>query len=352
MRIFRTITVAAVVAGLLGTGYLVRVATRHLKPGPETYEVMPGMTLHGFNRELYRRGVMPDSYSLVVLARLRGKSRHLQAGEYRFRPGITAFELLDQVVSGRVVEYPLVFLEGWTFKQMMQAMNAAPKLAHTLAGLNEAQIMQRLGYPGVRAEGRFYPDTYYYSLGTSDVQILRRAFQRMADALENEWGERDPAVPLKTPDEALTLASIIEKETGQASERPLIAGVFVNRLRIRMKLQTDPTVIYGMGDRYRGNIRLEDLRRSTPYNTYIHYGLPPTPIAMPSIESLHAALHPAQTKDLYFVSRGDGGHVFSETLAEHVRAVRKYQIAPQSRGMTPNAKLASRKARATQRRSR
>lgn len=328
MRIFKVVLAAALVIALLGAGYLLRVATQRLNPGPDIYEVTPGMTLHGFNRELQRRGVTSDAYSLVILAYLRGKSRHLQAGEYRFRPGITAFQLLDQVVSGRVVEYPLVFVEGWTFKEMMKAMDAAPKLAHTLAGLSDAQIMARLGYPGIPPEGRFYPDTYYYSLGTTDVQILRRAYDRMAEALAQEWGERDPTVPLKTPEDALTLASIIEKETGQPSERPLIAGVFINRLRIGMKLQTDPTVIYGMGDRYHGDIRTADLRRNTPYNTYVHYGLPPTPIAMPSIQSLRAALHPAKTKDLYFVSRGDGTHVFSETLAEHDRAVRKYQIAP------------------------
>lgn len=330
-------------AGLLTVaGYVYWVGTVRLQPGDETYVVAPGTSLRAFNRQLHERGVLPDGYSLVWLARLQGHSRALKAGEYRFRPGITPLALLDQVVAGRVVEYPLIIIEGWTFKQVLQALSAAPKLTYTLTGLSDQQIMARLGYAGVHPEGRFFPDTYYYSKGMTDAQILQRAYAKMQRYLQAEWEARDPSVPLKSADEALILASIVEKETGQADERPQIAGVFVNRLRKRIRLQTDPTVIYGMGDEYRGNIRLKDLRTKTPYNTYVIYGLPPTPIAMPGAAAIHAALNPARTNAIYFVSRGDGSHVFSEHLHDHNAAVVKYQL--KGRNSTPAVIVAPAKA--------
>lgn len=325
----RSVARALWLVGALATAfaaYLVWVATLRLDPGAETYVVEPGTSLHAFTRQLARQGLLPDRYSLVWLARLKGQSRGLKAGEYRFRKGITPLELLEQVVAGRVVEYPFLIVEGWNFRQVLAALDAAPKLTRTLQGQTPKQVMQRLGFPDVHPEGRFYPDTYYYSRGMTDATLLQSAFKKMETLLEQEWGGRDPTVPLKRPEDALILASIVEKETGQADERPLIAGVFVNRLRIGMRLQTDPTVIYGMGDAYKGNIRLQDLRHSSPYNTYIIRGLPPTPIAMPGIDAIRAVLHPAPTRALYFVSRGDGSHIFSETLKEHNEAVIKYQL--------------------------
>lgn len=311
---------------LLGAIYLLAVSMMRVDPGEESYVVQPGTSLRAFSRQLYQQGVLVDPYSLVALAYLQGRSRGLKAGEYRFAKGITPLALLDQVIAGRVVEYPLVILEGWTFKQMMQAIEAAPKLVHTLKGVAPAEVMKVLGYRGVHPEGRFFPDTYYYTAGTPDIVILRQAYRKMEAYLAKEWAQRESGLPLKTPEEALTLASIVEKETGRAEERARVAGVFVNRLRKGMRLQTDPTVIYGMGDAFKGNLRLKDLRKPTPYNTYTQGGLPPTPIAMPGAAAIHAALHPAKTRALYFVSRGDGSHVFSETLKEHNAAVLEHQV--------------------------
>jgi UPF0755 protein len=319
--------VSALVLVALGMGlYVYWFSVAQLEPEAKIYVVQPGTTLKAFARQLYKEHVLPDAHTLVWVAALKGRSRDLKAGEYRFRKGITVMEILDQVMSGRVVEYPVTIIEGWTFRQVMEALDTAPKLTHTLQGMKPAQIMASLGYPGQHAEGRFYPDTYYYSAGMSDILILQRAYQKMDKVLEEEWEGRQSDLPLKNRDEALTLASIVEKETGKPEERPLIAGVFIHRLRIGMKLQTDPTVIYGIGEHFNGNLTVKDLRRPTPYNTYIIKGLPPTPISMVGRDALHAALNPATTNALYFVSRGDGSHEFSETLEEHNRAVIKYQL--------------------------
>jgi UPF0755 protein len=268
---------------------------------------------------------------LVLLAYVTGHARNLKAGEYRFKQGISQRELLQQVVTGRVVEYPLALIEGWTFDQFLQAINSAPKVRQTLNGLSHEQIMERLSRPDLHPEGQFYPDTYYYVAGTTDLQLLQRAFARMQTRVQNEWSARSSDLPLKNSYEALILASIVEKETGRASERPLIAGVFINRLRRGMRLQSDPTVIYGMGQSFDGNLRRRDLLRDSPYSTYTRGGLPPTPIAMPGGDALHAVLHPAPTKALYFVSKNDGSHEFSETLREHNEAVIKYQLRGKKR---------------------
>jgi len=318
---------ASVFLLILGLGiYLYWYSVAQLEPESKTYIVEPGTSLKAFARMLHREKVLPDAHVLVWIAALKGQSRELKAGEYRFRKGMTAMEILDQVVAGRVVEYPLKIVEGWNFKQVLDALNSAPKLTHSLNGMSPKQIMAMLGYPGTHPEGRFFPDTYYYPSGMSDLIILQRAYQKMDRILNEEWESRAGNLPIKTRDEALTLASIVEKETGKADERPLISGVFTQRLRLGMKLQTDPTVIYGLGSKFNGNLTLAHLRTPTPYNTYTMKGLPPTPIAMPGRESIRAAVNPENTKALYFVSRGDGSHVFSETLQQHNAAVQKYQL--------------------------
>ena len=320
-------SVATVALLALGIGvYLYWYSVAQLEIEQKTYIVGPGTTLKGIARMLHREKVLPDAHVLVWIAALKGQSRELKAGEYQFRKGMTAMEILEQVTAGRVVEYPLKIVEGWNFKQVLEALNSAPKLTHTLQGMGSKQIMAMLGYPSVHPEGRFFPDTYYFSTGMSDLLILQRAYQKMDKILDEEWNKRANDLPYKNRDEALTMASIVEKETGKPEERPLIAGVFVQRLRMGMKLQTDPTVIYGLGDKFNGNLTLAHLRTPTPYNTYTMKGLPPTPIAMPGRESVRAAMNPENTRALYFVSRGDGSHVFSENLEQHNSAVVKYQL--------------------------
>jgi UPF0755 protein len=305
-----------------------------LHPGDEHYEVRPGMSLRGLARELVARGVLPEARSFVWVATVTGRARGLKAGEYHFADGITAGAMLEQIVAGRVVEYPLVLVEGWNFRQVMQVLGQAPKLQHTLAGLSAAQVMERLGRKGEHWEGRFYPDTYSYSSGQTDAALLARAYERMQSVLRQEWERRDASVPYREPYEALILASIVEKETGKPQERPLIAAVFLNRLRRGMRLQTDPTVIYGLGEKFDGNLRLKDLRTDGPYNSYTRAGLPPTPIAMPGAAALRAVLHPAESRALYFVARGDGSHVFSDSLTEHNKAVVQYQLGGRPRAFS------------------
>lgn len=308
-------------------GFYLQWSWRHpLDIGSDIFVVKPGTSLRALARQLHEEGVILEPYTFTWMGHLTGRSRHLKAGEYRFTRGINAGELLDQIVAGRVIEYPLVLVEGWNYRQMMSAVQAAPKLAQTLPVSGAKELMARLGHPDLHPEGRFFPDTYHYSLGHTDLQLLARAFEKMQALLKAEWDKRIPDLPLRSADEALVLASIVEKETGRSDERAVIAGVFVNRLRKGMKLQSDPTVIYGIGPSFDGNIRLRDLRQDTPYNTYTRSGLPPTPIAMPGRESIVATLHPADTQALYFVSRGDGSHIFSKTLQEHTAAVIKYQL--------------------------
>ena len=295
---------------------------------PLLLEVKPGVTVTGLARELRGHGLLERPRYFTLLARLTDRGRRIKAGEYRLEPGLTPDGLLALLVAGRSVEYSITLVEGWSFRQMVAAIHADELLTHTLLELDEAEIMNRLGRPGEHPEGRFFPDTYRFPRGETDLNLLKRAYRRTEKVLAEEWEKREEGLPLKTPYEALILASIIEKETGQAAERPEIAGVFTRRLRKGMLLQTDPTVIYGMGESFDGNIRRKDLRTDTPYNTYTRKGLPPTPIAMAGREAIHAALHPADGKSLYFVAKGDGSgeHYFSATLKEHNRAVRKYQL--------------------------
>ncbi len=288
--------------------------------------VKPGSNLSRIAHELEARGVIDSALYLRLWSRWLDQATAIHAGEYELTPGMLPLALLENMVNGKVIQYSLTIIEGWSFKQLMAALSQHEKIRTTLQGLNNEEIMARLGHEGQHPEGRFLPDTYHFPAGTSDANFLKRAYEAMAQRLAAEWQQREENLPLKTPYEALILASIIEKETAVASERAEIAGVFVRRLQRNMRLQTDPTVIYGMGDAFDGNIRRRDLRRDTPYNTYTRKGLPPTPIAMPSGEAIHAALHPKPGSSLYFVAKGDGSHYFSGTIDEHNRAVRRYQL--------------------------
>ena len=256
---------------------------------------------------------------------MSGQSRQIRAGNYEIESGSTPRSLLRKLVRGEESLRSVTLVEGWTLAQVRAALQKEELLRPDTQGLEPEKIMEALGLPGVPAEGRFYPDTYSYARGSSDLALLKRALHAMDRKLDAAWQRRAPDSPLRTPQELLVLASIIEKETGRASDRPMISGVFVNRLRLGMPLQTDPTVIYGLGDAFDGNLRRSDLLADTPWNTYTRRGLPPTPIAMPGWGSLQAAVQPASTQALYFVARGDGTSAFSASLQEHNRAVNKYQ---------------------------
>jgi UPF0755 protein len=297
-----------------------------LPEGGMNYDLKPGTTIRRVAADLQERGILNKPVLLHILARLSGQASRLKAGEYHLSQAITPPQLLEILTSARVVQHSLTIIEGWSFRQMMEAVRHDPALTHTLEGVEDKDVMAALGLEDVDPEGRFYPDTYHFPKGTTDKEFLLRAYRRMQEVLQSVWEKRDENLPLKSPYQALILASIIEKETGVPEERGKIAGVFVRRLRKGMLLQTDPTVIYGMGEAYDGNIRRRDLSTDTPYNTYIHKGLTPTPIAMPSGAAIEAALHPEAGTALYFVATGDGGHHFSDTLEAHNKAVRKYQL--------------------------
>ncbi len=287
--------------------------------------IEPGMPPREVAQRWVAAGVQVHPELLYQYFRWSGQARRIRAGSYEIEPGTTPQRLLQKMVQGDETLEQLRVIEGWTLRQLRAALAAAPHLRATTAGWSEAQLMAALGAPGLPAEGRFFPDTYAYSRGVSDLVVLKRAHQALQRRLDQVWAQRAPDLPLKSPDEALILASIVEKETGLAADRGLVAGVFINRLRIGMPLQTDPTVIYGLGETFDGNLRKRDLLADGPFNTYTRGGLPPTPIALPGMASLLAAVRPASTKALYFVARGDGSSVFSETLADHNRAVNEYQ---------------------------
>jgi UPF0755 protein len=293
----------------------------------QTLDVERGSNLRGIVAQLRSRGLTrgPSLYWRVLAERMHVADR-LHAGEYALDPGTTPGQLLDAMAAGRVLQRDFTIVDGWTFRQLRDALATVPTLRHDGASLDEAELMRRIGAPGEKPEGRFLPETYAYVKGDSDLDILKRAHLAMVRTLAELWPARDKDLPLASAYEALILASIIEKETGRAEERPKIAGVFVRRLRNHMLLQTDPAVIYGMGEAYAGNIRRSDLLADTPYNTYLHAGLPPTPIALPGRPAIEAALHPAPGDALYFVARGDGSHVFARSLAEHNRNVACYQL--------------------------
>jgi len=297
-----------------------------LAAGPNIFLIRSGSNIKSIAHDLARQKIIDDPWLFILLAKVRGLETRVRAGEYNIHPGWTADELLEKFVEGNAIQYKLTVIEGWSFRQMLMAIAENPIIESTLQGKSDAEIMALLGYPEQHPEGLFFPDTYRFPKGTSDVDFLKRAYQVMQNHLQREWTERDPELPLSSSYEALILASIIEKETGAGFERPLIAGVFVERLKRNMRLQTDPTIIYGLGEQYDGDIRFRDLKKDTPYNTYLHAGLTPTPIALPGLLAIRAALHPAPTDALYFVSKGDGTHQFSATLEQHNAAVARYQL--------------------------
>lgn len=293
--------------------------------GPTRLVVRKGDGIRQLANNLRQQGLLKEPLWLILDTLLRGEARSLKYGEYQLEPGMTPKTLRRMLVSGRSRQIPLTIIEGMRFKDLQALLKAHPLIRHETDTLSEPDIMQRLGESGLSPEGAFFPDTYYTSSNTSDLDLLKKARRKMQQLLEAAWAGRASGLPYQNSYEGLIMASIIEKETGLARERAAIAGVFVRRLQQGMRLQTDPTVIFGLGPGFDGDLRKEDLRRDTPYNTYLHGGLPPTPIAFPGQAALEAAFHPEGGNSLYFVARGDGGHVFSDTLDAHQRAVDRYQ---------------------------
>jgi UPF0755 protein len=292
---------------------------------PYALTVRSGASLRAVAHELTAAGVLPADWTLVALARLERVDRTIKAGNYEIPGGTTLAGLLAKLSQGDVTQTSITIVEGWTFRDLKQALRADGGVAKTAIDLTDAELMRAIGAPGQQPEGWFFPDTYFFASGATDLSILTRAYRTMRQRLDAAWAARAPGLPFGAPYEALILASIVEKETGRIADRPLIASVLVNRLRQGMRLQADPTVIYGIGERFDGNLTKRDLDADSEYNTYTRDGLPPTPIALPSQASLDAVLHPPATPYLYFVSRGDGSSEFSANLADHNRAVAKYQ---------------------------
>ncbi|QPK63444.1 endolytic transglycosylase MltG [Methylomonas sp. LL1] len=290
-----------------------------------TLDIKKGDTLDSVIRQLKAQHIAVNSLWFKLFAYWTHLDRMLKVGEYVLNKGATAGDILAQLKQGKTRQYSITFPEGWSFKQVLQAIHENPNLQHTLSGTELAGVMEKVGSDQSHPEGLFFPDTYYFEKNSTDLELLKRAHDKMQQLLASEWEKRDKQVPLDSPYQALILASIIEKETAAAAERKTIAGVFSRRLKKGMLLQTDPTVIYGMGDDYQGNIRRSDLREPTPYNTYLNKGLPPTPIAMPGKAAIVAALHPADGDALFFVARGNGLHAFSATYSTHEKYVELYQ---------------------------
>ena len=327
MRLLKKFMLLLILCALLAgaAAYFYAHGDLQLPESPVTFELRAGSSLRTTATQLAVAGIIgrPEPFELMV--RMLGESGRLKAGNYEFSGQMTPLDLLQRMTRGDVTLIGITFVEGWTFEQIRKALRENPRIRSEITALSEIEVLQKLGISAPAAEGWFFPDTYHFSDGTTDLAILRRAHNLMRQHLEQEWARRVPNLPLQSPTEALILASIVEKETGRADERSMVAAVFINRLRIGMRLQTDPTVIYGMGARFDGNIRKSDLLTDTPYNTYTRTGLPPTPIAMPGLDALRATLNPAASDALYFVARGDGTSKFSRTLAEHERAVTQYQ---------------------------
>jgi UPF0755 protein len=322
-RLLALVILAAIGAALGYWWFALRALP--LPQNPYNFTVRTGATLRAVSRELAADGVLPGDLALVGLARLRGVDRAIKAGNYELEAGTTLTRLLAKLTQGDVTQTSFTIVEGWTMRELREALRADGEIVKLVAELPDVELMARIGAGEKEPEGWFFPDTYFFAAGATDASLLKRANRLMHERLAAAWTARAPDLPLATPYEALILASIVEKETGRAADRPLIASVFVNRLRQGMRLQTDPTVIYGIGERFEGNLTRRDLDRDHAFNTYTREGLPPTPIALPSQASIDAVLHPPATPYLYFVARGDGSSEFSTSLADHNRAVAKYQ---------------------------
>ncbi|MGQ3090452.1 endolytic transglycosylase MltG [Methylophilus sp.] len=315
-------------SGLALALWLVIYMIRPLPMAAETIgmQIPAGASVRGIADQLVSAGVLSEPYSFLLVVKLTGSGSRLQAGDYALNAPLQVLGLIDLLKHGTFDQFKLQLTEGKTFADFRQKLAQMPGIRHETLNLSDTELMQLVSGEAVAPEGWFFPDTYFIDSQSSDVDLYKRAYQKMQKYLAAAWETRQSGLPYKTPYEALVMASIVEKETGVEVERPQIAGVFVNRLRLGMRLQTDPTVIYGMGSRYRGNITRRDLLTDTPYNTYTRSGLPPTPIALPGLASIQAALHPANTRALYFVANGQGRHVFTSTLEDHNKAVRAYQL--------------------------
>ena len=322
--LFALVVVAVLAAGGYSAWYVATpVVVAKL---PVEFDIPPGTRFRGAARLIEESGVAVGRLQFELLARALERAQDVKAGSYELATAPTPLELLDKLTRGDVTQADVRFIEGWTFRQLRGALDGNAFLRHDTQGLTDAQLLQKLGVSEPHPEGLFFPDTYLFAKGSSDLSVLRRAYQAMQRRLAKEWEARAPGLPYKTPYEALIMASVVEKETGRGEERDLIAGALVNRLKIGMLLQVDPTVIYGLGESFDGNLKKVHLQTDGPYNSYTRAGLPPTPIAATGLASLHAALQPAKTAALYYVARGDGSSQFSRTLEEHNRAVRKYQL--------------------------
>ena len=327
MHILKRITLLVLVAASLFVGWFAYHVQDPVQIPITPYElsIKPGSSLRTVAKQLAGAGALHDTWSFILLSRLMGYSSLLKAGDYELTESISPWQLLKRVTNGDVNQSEVRFIEGWTFSQLRKTLNEHPALRHDTAGLTDSEVMQLIGASETMAEGLFSPDTYYFVRGNSDVAILKRAYHAMQNNLNTAWAGRATNLPLTDSYQALILASIVEKETGREGDRTNVAGVFINRLRIGMRLQTDPTVIYGLGDKFDGNLRKKDLLTDQEYNTYTRSGLPPTPIALPGMPSIQAALNPAKTSSLYFVGKGNGESHFSSNLTDHNRAVSKYQ---------------------------
>jgi UPF0755 protein len=333
---FRKIVLCLISFLFLGFGLWQGWNWRHFAQTPfnnarsTTIVVPPHSTLWDLSHQLEQRGFLNRTQMFIILARQMGCAGKLHVGEYAIQSKTTPASLIHDIITGKVVKRKLTFVEGLTMRQIRELLANNDALQHISVQQTDAELMASLGHPGESTEGRFFPDTYIYTWGNKDTLILHQAYQRMSELLAKEWQQRDPNLPYKTPDEALIVASLVESEAELTSERPVIAGVIMRRLQHNMNLQVDPTVTYGAGKPFGSTITLEDLRNDNPYNTYLHKGLPPTPINMPSAASLTATLHPAPGDSLYYVSQGDGSHKFSSTYSEHLEAVKKYRQLKQS----------------------
>lgn len=328
MRFLNKLLVLVLIAILALAGWVIYFAKQPITLPAASHDLVlkHGSSLRGIAQQMVKEGVLAEPWTFIFLVRAQGLAGEIKAGNYELHEGMTNYDLFLMITDGITSQRSITFIEGWTFRQVREALNRHEDIRHLSIPMTDEEILRQIGATEKVAEGLFFPDSYFFDSGMSDLDILKRAYETMQRKLAKAWEGRASGLPYRMPYDALIMASIVEKETGRASERPMIASVFLNRLKLGMRLQTDPTVIYGMGESFDGNLRKRDLLSDGEYNTYTRAGLPPTPIAMPGMAAIEAALHPAQSKALYFVGKGDGSHAFSSTLNEHNRAVHRYQL--------------------------